>query len=122
MVTPISNDKILPSDSARTTVSDKKTAEQGGANKSDMAASTSTSDETNNIEVNSVDVERANQIYSQSQTKTASGESTISTPEQARLVAADLRGQIEENGLQALQAQAGPASANLSALLETAPT
>jgi len=65
-------------------------------------------------------VERANQIFSQSQSQ-ASGNVSIETPEQARLVAADLSGMIEENGLQALQAQAGTGSANLSALLEAAP-
>lgn len=120
MATPISNDKILPSDSAHTSVSSgKKSAEQDGAKMPDTGNPTITSNDTTGIEATSVDVERANQIFSQAHT--ASGEGSISNPEQASLVVADLRGQMEENGSQALRAQAGSASVNLAALLETAP-
>ncbi len=120
MATPISNDKILPSEGARPPISSKKGTEQGAANRPDTADSTQAANGTAGIETNTVDVERANQIFNQSELQ-ASGESSISTPEQARLVAAELKELIEDDGLQALQAQAGPASANLSALLEAAP-
>ncbi len=120
MVTPITNDKILASEGTHTSVSNKKSTEQGGTHQTDPTSSTVTPNDTTSVEANSVDVERANQIFSQSQSQ-ASREISITTPEQARLVAADIRGMIEENGLQALQAQSGPGSANLSALLEAAP-
>ncbi len=120
MATPISNDKILPSEGTRTPISSKKGTGQGGANRPDTADSAQAANDTAGIETNSVDVERANQIFNQSELQ-ASGESSISTPEQARMVAAELKELIEDDGLQALQAQAGPASANLSALLEAAP-
>ncbi|MCP3671281.1 MAG: hypothetical protein GY814_12780 [Gammaproteobacteria bacterium] len=120
MATPISNDKILPSESTRTPISSKKGTEQGGTNGPDTTKSTQAANDIARTETNTVDVERANQIFNQSELQ-ASGESSISTPEQARLVAAELKELIEDDGLQALQAQAGPASANLSALLEAAP-
>ncbi len=122
MVTPISNDKILPSDSTRRSISDNKSAGQSGLTRPDTIATHSTQDETASTEENSLDVERANQIFSQSQLQTSSREDSIFTPDQARSAAAELSVQIAGNSTQALQAQAGPASANLSALLETAPT
>ncbi len=122
MVTPISSDKILPSDSTRRSISDNKSAGQSELIRPDTVATPSTQDETTSTEENSLDVERANQIFSQSQSQASSREDSISTPDQARSAAAELKAQIAGNTAQALQAQAGPASANLSALLEAAPT
>ena len=121
MASPISNDKILPSDSMRTTVSNNKSAKQDKADHPETVDSNLVADDSVGKEVDSVDVERASQILSQSQTQTSSGNDSIFTPDQASSAVAELRAQIAENGIQALRAQAGPASVNLSALLEAAP-
>lgn len=119
MTTPISNDKILPQDGARTSVTEKKTAERSGARGQGSLAATS--QDTTAVETSSVDVERANQIYSQEQTQTASLKDPISNPEQARILATDIGKQIGADALQAFKAQAGSVSMNTAALLETAP-
>ena len=121
MATPISNDKILPSDNARTPVSGKGTAETSGRERSDANASTAVSSQANEVDTGSVDVERAHQIYNQAEPNISTREDAISTSEQAHIMAADISDQIERNGMQALQAQARSASPNLSALLEAAP-
>jgi len=120
VVTPISNDKILPSDSTSRSISDNKSTGQSELTRPDSVATPSTQDEATSTKDYSLDVERANQIFSQSQA--SSREDSISTADQARSAAAELSVQIAGNSTQALQAQAGPASANLSALLEAAPT
>jgi len=68
-----------------------------------------------------VDVERANQIYSRSEPRQTSGENLITNPDQAKDVTAEIRAQIEQDGIQALKAQTGAASYSLSALLGAAP-
>ncbi len=122
MTTPISNDKILPSDGTRTSVPEKKTAERSETTGSGAGNPTTASQDTRAVEGSSVDVERANQIYSQEQAPITSEEDSISNPEQARLLATDIGEQIGADGHQALRAQAGSASMNVSALLEMAPT
>lgn len=121
MTTPISNDKILPQDGARTSVTEKKTAERSGAREPGQGSLAATSQDTTAVEAGSVDVERANQIYSQEQTQTASLKDPISNPEQARILATDIGKQIGADALQAFKAQAGSVSMNTAALLETAP-
>ncbi len=121
MASPISNDKILSSDNMRTPVSNNKSAKQDQAEHPETAASNQVADESVPMETGSVSVERANQVLSQLQNQASNGNNAISTPEQARSAVAELRSQIADNGIQALRAQAGPASVNLSALLEAAP-
>ncbi len=121
MATPISNDKIMPSDSNRASVSEKNAAEKGGAGKTNTSGTTITDQDTSAVEASSVDVERANQVYSRTQAQVSPKEDAIHTHEQASALVAKISEQIEQDGLQALQAQAGSASASLSALLEAAP-
>lgn len=121
MTTPISNDKILPSDGARASVTEKKTAEKSGARQPGQDSLATTSPNTTAVETSSVDVERANQIYSQKQAQFASLKDPISNQEQARILATDIGKQIGADALQAFKAQAGSVSMNISALLETAP-
>jgi hypothetical protein len=120
VVAPISNDKILPSDSNSSSVAGKKRADQGTSNQKIVSNESSPQDE-NSAEKSSVDVERANQIYSQSTAKPSSKKTTIANPERALTLAADIHQQIEENSAQALKAQTGGISNSLSALLEAAP-
>ncbi len=122
MTTPISNDKILPSDGGRTLATEKRAAGNPGTVEpgSDSSAAVS-QDAANTGEMSSIDVERANQVYSQEQTQITSKEKSVANQEQARNLASDVGKQIEANALQALKAQAGSVSMNITALLETAP-
>jgi hypothetical protein len=120
MVAPISNDKILPSESANSPVSEKKRADQGAADQKASTSETIAQDEQG-VETSSVDIERANQIYNQSTARLQSGNDLITNSEQAKAVATEIRVQIEQNGQEALKAQTGSASKSLSALLEAAP-
>ncbi len=120
MVTPISNDKILPSENTGSAVTDKKKADHSVATQNSASENT-VSQDNGGVETSSVDVERANQIYNRSSPKQPSGENAITNPEQAKVVAAEIRTQIEGNALEALKAQAGPGSGGLPALLEAAP-
>ncbi len=120
VVAPISNDKVQGANSTSSSVSEKKRADQGTVGQG-TANSESNSQNEQNIETGSVEVERANQIYNQSIPKPSSGKELITNYEQAIAVTAEIRMQIEENSLHALQAQTEGASASLSALLETAP-
>jgi hypothetical protein len=122
VASPISNDKILPSGNTLTSVSNHKGAGQERVEPQETFASGQDAGESAVTEGTSVDVDRASQVFSQSQSQATSGENSISTPEQARMAVTELREQIAENSAQALQAQTGgPATANLSALLEAAP-
>lgn len=120
MVTPISNDKILPADSASSSVTDRKRADQSTVTQKEVG-SESISQNGANTENSSVDVERANQIYNSSETRLPSGEDTITNQEQAKAVAAEVRSQIEANVLQVLKVQTGASSDSLAAILEAAP-
>lgn len=120
MATPISNDKILPSDGASGTISGKKRADQETATQTNTSGDAISKDE-NGSAAGSVDVERANRIFNSSTPKHSSGEDVITNPEHARAVAAEIRTQIEGNAMQALKAQTGSGTSGLSVLLETAP-
>jgi len=120
VVTPISNDKIMPSNSASSSVTDKKGAAQEAVTQKTTASET-ISENAGNTETSSVDVERANQIYNSSETRPSSGENTITNLEQAKAVAAEIRSQIEANAMQVLKAQTGASSDSLAAVLEAAP-
>ena len=120
MVAPISNDKITPSDSNSRSVSDNKRADQGTVNQN-AADNEALTQSNSGVDTDSVDVERANQIYSRSTSKLSSGEEPITSSEQAKSLVAEIRTQIEANASQALKAQTGAASSSLSALLEAAP-
>lgn len=121
MVTPISNDKILSSDSANSAVTGKKKADQGVATQQNSTGGNRVPQEENAIEGSSVDVERANQIYNSSASKPAPGRDFITNLEQAKAVAAEIRVQMEENSQQAFKAQTGASSTGLAALLEAVP-
>ncbi len=121
MTTPISNDKILPADSNRTTASEKRAAEKPESIQSATNHSAAANQAESAIETSSVDVERANQVYNHEQTQITSGSEYVSSQEQAHLLATDIGKRIEGNALQALKAQAGSVSMNITALLETAP-
>ncbi len=120
MVSPISNDKIIPSDSTGSAVTDKKKADQGAVTL-DNPISNPVATEENSPETSSVDIGRANQVYNSATAKPSSGEDVITSPEQAKAIASEIRTQIETNGRQALRAQAGASSGGLAALLEAAP-
>ncbi len=120
MVAPISNDKILPSDSNSGPISGKKRADQESTSLKTANSGVLHQDEAS-VETDSVDVERANQVYSQSTANPTSGENRISSPEQAKALVVEIRTQIEANAQLALTAQTGAASNSLPALLEAAP-
>ncbi len=122
VVTPISNDKITPSDSASSSVTDRKKADQSTVTQKDGGSET-ISQNGGRAEANSVDIERASQIYHSSESKVSSDEGTITNQEQAQAVAAKIRSQIEANGLQSLKAMTGAISSSdsLTAILEAAP-
>jgi hypothetical protein len=121
VVTPISNDKITPSDSASSSVTDRKKADQSTLTQKDVG-SEAISHNGGSAETNSVDIERASQIYHSSEYRVSS-EGTITNQEQAQAVAAEIRSQIEANGLQSLKAMTGAISSSdsLAAILEAAP-
>jgi hypothetical protein len=121
VVAPISNDKILPSETASSNVSEQKKPGNKTIDQSITATNQAASQEESNVETSSVSVDRASQIYNQSTTKLFSGEDPIADPEEAKSLAAEIRLQIETNGQQALKAQTGSATKSLFALLEAAP-
>jgi hypothetical protein len=120
VVAPISNDKILPSDSNNGPVTGKKRADQGSTNQRATSSEALSQDEAS-VETESVDVERANQVYSKSKANPTSGENRITSPDQAKSLVAEIRTQIEANAELALKAQTGAAANSLPALLEAAP-
>ncbi len=120
MVTPISNDKIMPSDGASSSATERNRADKGTATQGSVGNQSVSKDE-NSPETSSVDVERANKIYSQSASKASSGNNSITNSEQAKDIAAKIRAQIEGDAHQALRAQIGAGSGGLAALLEAAP-
>ncbi len=120
MVTPISNDKILPSDSSGSSVTEKKKTERQATTQTTPRNDIIANDEKV-TETSSVDVERANQIYNSSAAKISSAEDTITNAEQAKAIAAEIRTQIEGNALEALKAHSGTNPGGLAALLEAAP-
>jgi hypothetical protein len=120
VVAPISNDKILPSDSNNSPVSGKKRADQESTSQKTTNSEALSQDKAS-VETDSVYVERANQVYSQSTANPTSGENRITSPEQAISLVAEIRTQMEANAQLALTAQTGAASNSLPALLEAAP-
>lgn len=120
VVSPISNDKTLPSDRASSSVTDKKRAAQEAVTQKSTASET-IPENGGNTETSSVDVERANQIYNSSETRPSSGKDAITNLEQAKAVAVEIHSQIEANALQVLKAQTGASSDSLAAVLEAAP-
>jgi hypothetical protein len=121
VTTAISNDKILPADSNRTAASEKRAADRPESTQSTTNHSVAADQGESALETGSVDVERANQIYSQEQIHISSREEPDTNQIQARLLASDIGKQIEADAIQALKAQAGSVSISITALLETAP-
>ena len=91
MVAPISNDKILPSETTSNNVSEKKKPSPEDSGHVASTQNQTTSSDESSTETSSVDVERANQIYSQSKARLSSGENQITNPEQAKSLAAEIR-------------------------------
>ncbi len=118
MVTPISNDKIMSSDSANSSVTDKRKADPTQQNN---LGDNSIPKKGTVADTSSVDVERASQVYNSSASKPASNKDFITDLEQAKVVAAKIRAQMEENSQQAFKAQTGSSSSGLAALLEAVP-
>ena len=121
MTTAISNDKILPPDNKRTAASDKRATDRPESTHSAANHSAAADQGGSALETGSVDVERANQVYSQEQIQITSREESATNQEQASILASNIGKQIEADALQALRAQAGSVSMNITALLETAP-
>lgn len=117
MVTPVSNDKILSTNEGKTAPSGKREAESMGKS-ADRSAPNVENEASQTTET--VDVGRANQLFNQAETS-LSDEAVISNPEQAKEVAAELTRQFASDADKALSSQAGSASGDLAALLETAP-
>lgn len=117
MTTPISNDKILSTNQEKTPASGKRGAESPG--KSGNAATPSPQSNTGQA-TETVDVGRANQLFNQA-AQSLSDEPVITNPEQAKEVAAEITQQLSSDAEKALRSQAGSASGELAALLETAP-
>jgi hypothetical protein len=116
VVTPVSTDKILSTNEGKTAASGKRDAESVGKS-GDSGASRPQSDVAEATET--VDVGRANRLFNQAENSLSS--EPISDPEQAKEVAAEITTQFAGDADRALRAQAGSASADLAALLETAP-
>jgi hypothetical protein len=117
VTTPISNDKILSTNQEKTPASGKREAEssqaRGNAGAPEQQHSAAQTTET-------VDVQRANRLFNQAENP-VSGEGEISSPEQAKEVAAEITQQLSSDAEKALRSQAGSASGELAALLEAAP-
>jgi hypothetical protein len=118
VVTPVSNDKILSTNEGKTPASSKREAEalgkDGGAGAPNRQNDTAPATDT-------VNVERANQLYNQG-VKPLSDEAAISSSEQAQEVAATIVQQFTNEADKALRAQADAASGELAILLKAAPT
>jgi hypothetical protein len=117
VVTSVSNDKILSTNEGKTAASGKRDAESVAKNHHSGAAAPQ-NDVARASET--VDVARANQLYNQAES-TLSSEPVITNQEQAKEVAAEITRQFASDADKALNSQAGSASADLVALLETAP-
>jgi hypothetical protein len=117
VVTPVSNDKILSTNEGKTAASGKREAESAGnrGNTSTPAVQNDTEQTTE-----TVDVGRANRLFSQA-AASLSDEAVISNQGHAEKVAAEIAQQVVSDGEKGLRGQAGSASGDLAALLETAP-
>ncbi len=117
MVSPVSNDKILSTNEGKTPPSGKRDTESVT---NGSGSSTPESENTAPQAAETVDVGRANQLFNQAEAR-VSDTSVISSPEQAKEVAAEIAQKLTADAAGALRAQAGSISGDQTALLEVAP-
>ncbi len=117
MVTPVSNDKIPSTNEGKTPPSGKRGTESvtngNGTNTPEPENTAPQSTET-------VDVGRASQLFNQADAS-VSDTGVISSPEQAKEVAAEITQKLATDAAEALRAQAGSISGDQAVLLEVAP-
>ena len=120
MVTPISNDK-LPSSSAPK-AGGPGTKSTGGANTSqtETRSATATSEVSKPAD-DTVNVDRASQLYRSAASEPTQSAGNINTSEEAAQLAAHISEQLAADGALAMQAQAGGQPSHISSLLSTAP-
>jgi len=120
VVAPISNDKFPASNNQKTGGSDTKN--NASTNKNSAEANTLAADtEIRKQADDTVNVDRASQLYRSATSERAGSTGNINTAEEAAQLAARISKQLVANGAQALQAQAGGLTNQVSSLLSTAP-
>jgi len=120
VVTPISNDKLSTSSNQKAGGADTKSS--GSANKSgaEINVTTTASDVTKPAD-DTVNVDRASQLYRSAASEPTGSTGNIATPEEAAQLATRISEQLAANGAQAMQAQAGGLPGQIGSLLSAAP-
>jgi len=120
VVTPISNDKLSTSSNQKAGGADTKST--GSANKSSTETNTATAaSEVTKPADDTVNVDRANQLYRSAASDPTGSTGNITTPEEAAQLASRISEQLAANGAQAMQAQAGSLPNQVGSLLSAAP-
>jgi len=120
VVTPISNDKLLSSSSSKTGGSDTKST--GGTNRSSTdTGSAAATPEAGRPADDTVNIDRASQLYRSAASEPTRSTGKINTSEEAAQLAARISEQLTADSSQAMQAQAGGLSRHIGSLLSTAP-
>ena len=120
MVAPISTDKPLSADENRTSAGNRASEQVSGTTATDNRTPASVPSR-DNPDVDTASVERAAQLYRQSNLAAPEGETSVASPEQAQRMASQISRMMVEQAEQAFQSQAGSVSEDLTAVLEMAP-
>lgn len=120
MVTPISNDKLPSSGSSKAGGTDTKST--SSANKSGTETTSATAaPEVNKPTDDTLNVDRASQVYRTTASEPTGPTGNISTAEEASQLAARISEQLAADGALAMQAQAGGQPSHIDSLLSSAP-
>jgi hypothetical protein len=120
VVAPISNDKLPTPNSQKAGGTNTKST--GSANKSGTETNTATAaSEATRPADDTVNVDRASQLYRSSASDPTGSAGNINTSEEAAELATRISKQLIANGAQAMQAQAGGLPDHVGSLLSAAP-
>ncbi len=118
MVTPISNDKLPSLDSTKAGSSGSKSA--GSSNTSSAEVSSATSKAAKPAD-NTVNIDRAGELYRSAASEPARSTGNINTAEEAAQLAAHISKLLGADSAQAMRAQAGGQASQVGTLLSAAP-
>lgn len=120
MVAPISNDKLPSSSSTRAGGANTKST--GSADKSNTETkAAAAAPEASRPADDTVNVDRASQLYRSAASEPTGSAGNINTAEEAAQLATRISEQLMANGAQAMQAQAGGLPDQVGSLLSAAP-
>ena len=120
VVTPISNDKILSSSNPKSGSTDTKGTGRSNDSSADSTSTTAASG-INKAADDTVNVDRASQLYRSAVSEPVKSTGNINTAEEAGQLVARISQQLMADGAQAMQAQTGNLANQAGSLLSTAP-